>query len=640
MFSAVLYRMKKRRRVLTDTRSYHEPFGNPCKLCGKPIEKHRKHHGGGTRAERKYWIGIDGEGIGRRPHRYVIMAWSDETGKRCDAIENELGLTTRQCLDFLLDLPVDARIAGYYLSYDWTMILRDLPNRLIYRLLRPELRYRGKDEGGGFTPIHWRDYKLDHVGKMFRVKKGSKSVTIWDVGNFFQSTFIAALKKWSITNDAEIDAIATMKERRSRFTQKDFKAMGEYCMSECRLLAQLISRLDEAHTDAGLKLKTWHGPGSTANVALDKMGIAEKRGEVPDGMREAIRCAFFGGRFEQSLCAEVKGPVWGYDIVSAYPYQAYNLPCLEHGVWEHVTTNKQLRNVRHALVHFELDDDRSRPWAALPVRLHNGCIVFPQTGASGWVWLEEYRQACERWGVSVRFIEAWTLRSDCECRPFELVLQYFREREKLGKDARGHTFRLGINSIYGKLVQTVGQPRFRSLIWGGMITSGCRAQLLDLMYQIGLEHVYAVATDGIYSSKRYNWIDSNLPLGAGIRLGSWEEKELGDTVFVRPGIYWDTDKLARARGIGTRQLIEHKQKILEAIRNGDTSVEITGGQAFGSARNTIYRTQGGRILRSDRYGQWFPLKVELSLEPGPKRAPGWALWELDGVESVAYKHSA
>src|SRR5262245_3404647 len=177
------------------------------------------------RAARKYWIGIDGEGLGRRPHRYVILARSDGTGEKQDMISDKHGLSTKECLDFLLDLPCDGRIAGYYLSYDWTMILKDLPNRAIYQLLRPELRYRGRDEGGNFSTVRWKDYKLDHIGKMFRVKRGDKYVTIWDVGNFFQSTFCKALKKWSITSDEEIAAIEAMKERRASFSEKDFKAM-------------------------------------------------------------------------------------------------------------------------------------------------------------------------------------------------------------------------------------------------------------------------------------------------------------------------------------------------------------------------------------------------------------------------------
>lgn len=631
--------------------SYHEPRGRPCKLCGLGMSSHRVRHEIGCncgcshkgqrspaernrgRKERVYWIGLDGEGMGRSPHRYTLLAWSDATGRRYDSIHNPAGLRTGECLEFLLSLPTDARIAGFYLGYDWTMILRDLPNRSIYRLLRPELRYRGSDEGNNFTPVRWRQYSFNCVGRMMRIsKRGGRSVTIWDVGNFFQCPFVDAIKKWDVGTPEERELITKMKAKRSAFNARDSKNVAKYCFLECRILASLIRKLDDAHTEAGLKLRSWHGPGSTATVALNIMGIKSKRGIIPDDMRGAVACGFFGGRFEQRLSGEVKGPVYGYDIVSAYPYQAFNLPCLEHGVWEHCTKESELRDARHSLVRFELCDIGKQPWGPLPIRLSNGCILFPRSGASGWCWRDEWQQASAHW-EGIRFIEAWALRSDCECQPFKLVLDWFREREKLGKDAKGHTFRLGLNSIYGKLAQSVGRPQFRSLVWAGMITSGCRSQILDL---IGprKHDVLAIATDGIYCRKRIKPPD--WPMQPD-RLGSWEEKIHESTTFVRPGIYWSEDQV-KARGLGKKHLSEQKNLILEALSEGARVAHLGKVEVFGGARACVYQ-HAGRYRRSPRYGDWTPTPVRVSLDPAPKRMRDWSLFELDGIESAPYRTS-
>ncbi len=90
---------------------------------------------------RRYWIGLDGEGLGRAPHRYVLLARSDAQGRR-SSIVRRTGLRTGECLHWLLNAPTDARLCGYFLGYDWTTILRDLPNAAIYSLLRPEIRQR------------------------------------------------------------------------------------------------------------------------------------------------------------------------------------------------------------------------------------------------------------------------------------------------------------------------------------------------------------------------------------------------------------------------------------------------------------------------------------------------------------------
>src|SRR5215216_3955585 len=126
------------------------------------------------RRKQRRWIGVDGEGLGRKPHRYYLLACSEG-----DAIERREGLRTIACLEYLLRLGSrDANIAGYFLSYDWTMILRDMPNEKIHALLRPELRARAKDAGGGFDRVKWRSYRLHYLAGAMWIRKGDRRVTI------------------------------------------------------------------------------------------------------------------------------------------------------------------------------------------------------------------------------------------------------------------------------------------------------------------------------------------------------------------------------------------------------------------------------------------------------------------------------
>lgn len=586
-----------------------------------------------TRKARQYIVGLDGEGVGRTPHRYTLLAWQDATGERSAHVQDARGLGTARCLRFLLSMPLDAKPFGYFIQYDWTMILRDLPNPKLYVLFRPRLRKIPKDEGGGFVPVRWRGYKLHYLAGMMRIQKRGRTLTVWDVGRFFQAPFCdgserSALETWNVGTPDERERIASMKARRDRFSRRDSARIREYCLDECRLLAKLVGELNKAHDDIGLPLRSWHGPGSSASVALKRWGIAKKRGDIPRPVAEAARRAFFGGRFEQSTIGFKEGPIHSYDIVSAYPAIMVDLPCLEHTRWELTERESVALRAEQAVVRYELAASRSRrAWGPLPCRMKNGTIVFPRSGASGWVWLEEFR-AAKVWS-QVRFVEAWVLKRDCACQPFAGIRELFAERLRVGKKSgRGHSLKLVYNSGYGKLAQRIGSPQFRSQVWAGMITSGTRAKLLGPLAKAD-DDILAVATDGLYSRVA-------LPmLTLGKELGAWDHETHDSIVLVRPGIYW-TPVVTKARGLPRRTVESSQDAILDGIRLGLAEVQLPPVTQFGGALAYVQCSRDGRFRRHARYGQWFKRPAKVSLAPAPKRRHDWGLWDLDGVESAPY----
>lgn len=583
----------------------------------------------------KFTVGLDGEGSGRKPHRYTLLAWSNADGSRTEHIADGKGLATWRCLEFLLAIPPDARTFGFYLQYDWTMILKDLPNASLYALFRPQLRKLPKSEGGGFSDVRWRHYRLHFLAGMMRIKRGSKVITVWDVGRFYQCAFVKALDTWDIGTQAERELVKKMKLRRSKFRAKDAPKILKYCLLECKLLADGVDKLNAAHTKAGLKLRSWHGPGSTASLMLKAMRIDKIRGEQPPEVTDAALRAFFGGRFENDETGLIQGPIEGWDIISAYPAELALLPCLEHGRWEYTKRERDLDKCRHACVRYTLGpypaSSLPKRWGPLPCRMKDGTIVFPESGSTGWTWLKEYKAARAAW-PQVRFEGAWLLRSDCNCQPFKRIEEWFHERLRVGKNTGvGLTFKLGYNSGYGKLVQQVGDPPFRCMIWGGMVTSGCRARILNAL----TDDVIAIATDGIYSKKP-------LPLTPKEELGGWERKEYDSIVLVRPGIYWtDPDeqeyKAVRARGLPRKSVSEGKQVVLDAIEKRLEYANLPDIEQFGGAMACVYVTQYGRFMRADRYGQWYRRPARIGLDPKPKRRPDYGLWTLPNVESAPYR---
>lgn len=574
------------------------------------------------RTKSRRWVGVDGEGVGRKPHRYVLLACSDG-----DYVEDRRGLSTVDCLNFILDLSTrDVRLCGYYLSYDWTMIVRELPDSAIHALFRPELRARG---GGGFARVEYEGFKLHWLAGAMWLADDRRKATVWDLGKYYQGPFIGCLKDWNIRPDVRGE-IAAMKRRRSVFTLKELPRIRNYCLNECEALAEFGTKLERAHLDADLPSRGWYGPGSTASVLLNRHKISERRGIIPPPMLEPVACAFFGGRAEISRSGFVAGPISGYDLSSAYPAQATLLPCLEHGRWERVTRERELTGagVAHALVHGHI---RHAPgdWAPLPVRMPNGTVGFPRGGASGWWWREEWLAARSGW-KGLEFDHAFVLRRECSCQPFSFLPEVFAERLRVGKESgAGRVLKLGPNSVYGKLAQTIGKAQFASRAWAGMITSGTRAEILRLMSRHeDLSSVLMIATDGLFSTER-------LEIGKEIVLGGWERTEHPSITLVRPGIYWLGNKKLRARGIG-RDSLKAAQKVLaRALRDGLDKVDLAPRVTFGGAKQHV-RHNGSEAERSDRYGTWHTTPTHVSLLPGPKRSADWSPPMLDHYESAPY----
>ena len=633
--------------------------GERCAECDQLKEGHykRKTISVATRPQKYQWVGIDGEGQGKSDHKYNFLAASLEDRKRRWSVENMNGIKTRVCLNFILWLPITrtTRLFSFGFNYDLTKILAGLTNEKLYKLFRPETRKRlGKKARLGPRPVRWDYYSLNLQGSKFTVwKRKFKKRIVWDILKFFQCKFVEALKEWKVGEPMVLDNMQYMKDNRSKFDKLPFKDVKEYCFDECAYMAGLARKLFEAHEAAGLHLENFYGAGSSASAMLKKMEIKEKIVPTPDDMKIAVASSYFGGRFENSVIGEILGPVYNYDISSAYPYQTYFLPCLQHARWTKTKNRNDILSADHALVRYRLNDSNTgiRSWGPFPFREADGSICFPITSGGGWVWREEYLQG-EKLFYNVEFIEAWTLHTECDCHPFKEIPQWYLERLKIGKEGPGIAIKLGINSCYGKLAQSVGNGTYNCWIWAAMITSGCRAQLLEMLSLHKLRsNVLMMATDGIYSREmiktpppRDTGTNIDVTINNSKRttckpLGGWEMKTIWKGVFIaRPGIYYPLkptpeelkDKAIKGRGVGTSTILRNHEIIYNSWKDGKETVELNEISRFCGAKTSISRSGKYPNFIYNRasslpgyelpsYGQWVNRRVVMSFDPTPKR---------------------
>lgn len=495
------------------------------------------------------FVGCDGEGagvddLGRQ--NYMLLRIGDQelyTGKP---------LSTVECLGAICDAPHWANLVGFAFGYDTTMILRDLNPERRARVLTP------KERGEGKSPYtYYETFGIDYLPRNYlaicrlqRVPDGSlrpvpdSRRTIWETFGFFQTSFAKTLKNFNVGMN-DLAMIEIMKAAREDFeTMTD--AVREYNRLECHYLAELMERLREYCIEAGIMPRTWSGAGKLATT-LHANHKTVRRQDVelvtPAEVMQLAKAAYYGGRFEVSRVGHVKGPIHEYDIGSAYPDAMRNLPCLIHGKWKPLDAKSYSRlsdtDCFVASVRFSHERGSGvQSFNGLPIRTKKGHIVWPGQG-NGVYWSDEIH-AARLLGCRDFFRSGWVYERTCACAAFEWIEALYEYRKKIGSKTVGYPIKLGMNSLYGKLAQRIGNPVYGNFIWAGMITARTRAKLMRAIVQKP-DDIIMVATDAVYSL-------SELDLPVSERLGEWEH-QIHDRMFiVQPGLYWGPPK-PKTRGV-------------------------------------------------------------------------------------------
>lgn len=501
------------------------------------------------------FISWDGEGVRQfigypdKPpelhHPFALFGAS--TGERIKYVD----LSTEDCLSLIIE--VGSKHKGIHVSfsfgYDVNMILKDLEVRALY-----VLRKKGY--------VYWRGYHIEHIPrKWLVVRRRGISVKIFDTFLFFNCKFGAALRKYSIGSNAELDRIDSGKEERPNFTWLNIEEIEKYWLVELKLLDQLMETLRTIIYKAGYKITSWHGPGALASYALRIYGtkLHMDRG-TPDEIISACRYAMFGGRFNGFMAGFYDGPVYERDINSAYAYAFSRLPSLSTGKWryEPYPSREEIVNVRMGLYHIRYTGKYTRNANPLPHRSKQGNVSFPNA-TEGWFHAPE--AAIVRNDANAEFLEAWIFEDD-GTYPFSWILEVFQERLELQRqnDPSEKALKWMMAALYGQAAQRAGwerkdgPPKWHQLEWAGAVTAECRAMTGTAAIWAG-QSLVSIDTDGFISLAPVN----KLPNGCGESLGQWKATEHSGILYLQNGIYWLRDmngiwQPPKSRGIPRKKL--------------------------------------------------------------------------------------
>jgi hypothetical protein len=510
------------------------------------------------------------------PDKYVLLAASD--GSEISDFEN--GLSTRQCFDYLLDLAERHnyrhwRKTGqkvwfllYYGGYDINMMLRgrngDVPREVLRDLheyksarwyfdeKRPDLFYaitwmRGKKFSLSLKEEGEWTYN-PRKGKREKNDRTLRSITLYDVGGFFQMGFVKACAGWGLLDGPEGDErrrfLEEMKAARGSFSQVERETVRRYNALEVKLIADMGKLLWEAHEDLGLNLNSMHGAGATARAVLEKYGVVDHLSDgMPLDVRDRVFRAYFGGRIQLQRVGRCR-TVYGYDINSAYPYAMTQLPSLRDARWYRAPEyDPEAWAIWHVRWDLGESEEMGHCITPFPFRTERGKIVYLRQG-EGWYWNPEVAAALRHFPGQVEVLEGVALRLPYgDERPFAYVAELYERRRKMKLapeyDVREKVIKLGLNGGYGKLAEgahsygrggEVTKPRFQNYVFAGLITSITRAKMLEAA-MIDPYPVIAFATDCLFTRVP-------LPLETGDTLGGWSGGEgRHNGIFVQPGFY-------------------------------------------------------------------------------------------------------
>lgn len=555
------------------------------------------------------FIGVDGEGI---HDRYVLLAVGEQS------LFKREGITLGYALEWWSPRYDRNQIhVAFSFHYDMCKMVESYPDDWILAFMRGQEMRLG-------------DWRIRYLAKhLFRATRSGEQIVLYDVIQFFNRSFERTLEMMGIRDDSGL--ISWGKAARGTFTFNQLLRIRAYNAMECKLLAQVCEQLRGGMEGVDLVPSSWHGPGALADRALARTGIDKL--EIVEHprreMKDVFDRAYFGGRIETPklglFTTDVLGSGWDgvttYDIRSAYPEACLHLWNQKEGHWFDV--NRFNARFPHSVWHLEWGLPQTTYLGPLPWRADNGRIYYPLQGR-GWYWFPEASLALRLHGKHVRVLEGHIFSGTTVSKLAATVRELYAKRAALKaarQEMEAYVLKIVLNSLYGKMAQTVGNARFHSRAWAGYVTSWVRAKMREAVY--GAEHrVIALATDGLVLDGR-----ERLPLTEGKELGQWEREEWDRALVLGSGIYElkrhleDGDAVKRGERGGTLDF----EKAMKQLNEHD----------FVRNQFTAFVTPTLAILMPNHFGPWrgkfMPQERIIApwTDPHAKRIYEWADETLD-----------
>lgn len=625
------------------------------------VRKSRKKRGAKRPKDRRM-IAWDGEGINLsgdgKPQHYVLFGCSARVDEPLQITDPSQSLGFFELADYMLETVAmfpGAFHVGYGFGYDQNMIIRSLRWSTKLKIYESGEAWVRKDKSTLYK-VTLVPKKMISITRVIKGKNGDREtahIKIEDLVSFYASSFVKAYTAtFPLANDDPTwQTIVSGKASRGSNKWEDMAEVRRYWGVEILALEKLATGLRDLMWDNGFYITQWYGPGAFANYLRRRHDLIRhewggKEENLPNRqVHKAIKTAYYGGHFEQYQGGRVRETVYGYDINSAYPAAFCNVPSMqEGGFWQDLTREEARRDAHNPsspLTVYYVDfkgrypEQRSfmqtKPMP-LPWRDERGNVSYPPI-VTGWYWSPEIQAvlASQRWNneySSLNVLRAYRWVPADDSQPWRAMIEPMYERRlelKRDKNPAQMVFKLGPNSLYGKMAQRVGYdaetktpPRAHTLTIAGFLTSWCRANILRLLDAIDDDQLIAVETDGVYTTAPPAQIAERWPdIRFGEALGEWGIDEYDEVIYLQNGVYlkrngdeWE----AKTRGVNAAALpievVEAYAARCEAGGKWDALTVDNGQQFMGLGLTILRATNGDNTVISSKAASmhctWYP----------------------------------
>lgn len=431
---------------------------------------------------------------------------------------------------------------AHNLQFDLTAVLCKHENKLFQYLNPPKLEH----PLGTFEKIY--SQKVWFV--RLKLKNGA-IIKVIDTGSFLRGSLYDLSRKLNLENRKELRPEFVEEGRKPR-TKEEWRRLIDYCRREILATYDLAQHVLDMHRryDTAISISA----SQFASKVFKKHFLKAKIPQVPSWVRWLAEQSIHGGRASTFVDGIAVIPDVNYfDYNSFYPWAMANLPPLTDGKW------KRVNDFVYEFEGFYQVDGYVRR-CKYPVILKNAGNFeyandeFVRRAPVASYELREALKQNEIDLAKINFGYIWVPSKNAE-NPFKnYVDEFYKLKNETPKDDPRHeTYKLLLNSLYGKTYQAVRQTDYEEepeFIWnekrnrcvrnrilfraggiylphvGSWITSMCRVKLHEDLHRY---EAIDCATDS-FKTKR-----NDIPTGSG--LGELKHEHHGLLLLIRPKLY-------------------------------------------------------------------------------------------------------
>lgn len=481
----------------------------------------------------KSFICFDGE---TENNRYTLL------GNSKSYIYDKKGLTTNQMLNFLWTQGQGKIKVVFAIHFDVQFWINDLSDNKILDLLNGEEVRAGK-------------FDLLYIPKRFlKLSKGKAQIYIYDISSFFQSSLLYTIEKMKINlSSSEKKILFQGKKKRS----KNFSGMKKsdiilYNKTECIITEKICDKLQSLLKSVifenkngdkfNLIPKRFYGSGAIAKKILTELNLkplAEAEKNLNDQIKEMIYKSYFGGRAEIFKLGTFRN-LYKYDINSAYPsfLRLLRVP-KSFKVYKINKTFRKFDFVDENIYFIETDFSisHSNLIGVLPYRMKSGYVIYPKRVKGYYFGIEAkyLNELCKLTAGNFTIYKCLEINyKDEKVFPENFIEDIYKKRLELKKknDVSEIVYKLGLNSLYGKLAQQTGNNEFTVILFASYVTASTRSLILKTIFENNLiSSLLQISTDAIFTTRKIQKILINN------QLGNYSENYYHSGVILGSGVY-------------------------------------------------------------------------------------------------------